>query len=193
MASTASGPVHIASTKRSSSDLAKAASSGTTKARKQSRLSTGTNTSFRSSKAPSLLNGSADGKSIVSGVGIGDLEGQFSIPSPSQSRSSSAQGSYSTSATTFEDGEDAERPGQEAGDSSGTKRNAKQKEAKGNVLVSVRVRPDASGSEGARTDGEWMVDGRRSLITFRGKECYDYCYGKSGRRVNLLRPPPADD
>lgn len=48
-------------------------------------------------------------------------------------------------------------------------------ETKGNVVVSVRVRPDASGN-GQATDGEWMVDGRRSLISYNGKEGGDYYY-----------------
>lgn len=51
-------------------------------------------------------------------------------------------------------------------------------EKKGNVVVSVRVRPDASGNE-QTTDGEWMVDGRRSLISYNGKEGGDYYYGES--------------
>lgn len=49
------------------------------------------------------------------------------------------------------------------------------KDIKGNVLVSVRVRPDA-GSEENRPEGEWMVDGRRSLISYRGREGGDYRY-----------------
>ena len=50
-------------------------------------------------------------------------------------------------------------------------------DGKGNVIVSVRVRPDAGGNE-HRTDGEWMVDGRKSLIGYNGKEGGDYYYGK---------------
>ena len=58
------------------------------------------------------------------------------------------------------------------------KRTSKPAEGKGNVIVSVRVRPDA-GSNGERSnaDGEWMVDGRRSLVAYRGKEGGDYYYG----------------
>lgn len=55
--------------------------------------------------------------------------------------------------------------------------NSKQKEAKGNVLVSVRVRPELSGGETPRNHGEWAVDGRQSLISYRGKEGGDYFYG----------------
>jgi len=51
------------------------------------------------------------------------------------------------------------------------------KDTKGNVLVSVRVRPDATGGDGGgRADGEWMVDGRRGFISYKGKEGGDYRY-----------------
>lgn len=146
--------------KSATPDLKSSASSITSKSKKLSRLSTGTTSSYRSSKTPSLL-----------GLGAAsvDPEGQFNIPSPPQSRSSSAQGSYSTSATTFDDADEA------GGNSKGT---GKAKDAKGNVLVSVRVRPDAGNSDASKPDGEWMVDGRRALISFRGKEAGDYYYGK---------------
>jgi hypothetical protein len=62
--------------------------------------------------------------------------------------------------------------------STGGKRNSKA-DGKGNVVVSVRVRPDAAGNEN-KADGEWMVDGRKSLISYRGKEGGDYFYGKTG-------------
>ena len=130
--------------------------------KRSSRLSTGTTSSYRSSKTPSLLNGSGEGKFISSG------DARDPDASPGHSRSSSAQGSCSTSATTFEDGDDA------------TKSNAKPKEIKGNVIVSVRVRPDNnSGGETPRNHGEWSVDSRQSLISYRGKEGGDYIYGKS--------------
>lgn len=61
-------------------------------------------------------------------------------------------------------------------DDTGSKRSTL-KEGKGNVVVSVRVRPN-DGTE-AKTDGEWMVDGRRSLIAYNGKEGGDYYYGQS--------------
>lgn len=51
-------------------------------------------------------------------------------------------------------------------------------ETKGNVLVSVRVRPDASDGRDLRSEGEWLVDGRESLVTFRGREGGDYYYGQ---------------
>ncbi|ROW18092.1 hypothetical protein VPNG_00062 [Cytospora leucostoma] len=47
-------------------------------------------------------------------------------------------------------------------------------DSKGNVVVSVRVRPDADGQD--RSDGEWQVDNRRALIGYRGKEGGDYYY-----------------
>jgi centromeric protein E len=50
------------------------------------------------------------------------------------------------------------------------------KDSKGNVIVSVRVRPDVAGNDN-RNELEWMVDGRRSLISYRGKEGGEYTYG----------------
>ncbi|KAJ6039972.1 uncharacterized protein N7446_004708 [Penicillium canescens] len=127
---------------------------------RSSRLSTGTTSSYRSSKTPSLLNGSGEGK-FISSADTRDPEA-----SPAHSRSSSAQGSCSTSATTFEDADDT-----------ASKSTTKQKEIKGNVIVSVRVRPDNnSGGETPRNHGEWSVDGRQSLISYRGKEGGDYYY-----------------
>ena len=131
---------------------------------------------FRSSQTPSLLNGGGAGKSIplLEGHRISDGSGT----SQPQSRSSSANGSYSTSATTFEEGDDEARG--RARDSEVTptdnKRESKGKESKGNVIVSVRVRPDGPGQDSTRADGEWMVDGRRSLVAYRGKEGGDYHY-----------------
>jgi centromeric protein E len=45
------------------------------------------------------------------------------------------------------------------------------------VIVSVRVRPDTAGQESLSAEGEWMVDGRRSLVAYRGREGGDYHYG----------------
>lgn len=53
------------------------------------------------------------------------------------------------------------------------------KENKGNVIVSVRVRPDASGNGDKKSEGEWMVDGRRSLVAYKGREGGEYFYGES--------------
>ena len=142
---------------------------GTVRPKRGSRLSTGTTSSYRSSKTPSLLNGSGDGKSVLSDVR--DPDG-----SPAHSRSSSAPGSCSTSATTFEDADDT---------ASTARASAKPKESKGNVLVSVRVRPDINTSETPRNHGEWFVDGRQSLISHRGKDGGDYYYGESRYRIQL--------
>lgn len=62
------------------------------------------------------------------------------------------------------------------GASTRDKRASKGLDGKGNVLVSIRVRPDAGGSNG-QTEGEWMVDGRKSLVAYRGREGGDYFYG----------------
>jgi centromeric protein E len=61
------------------------------------------------------------------------------------------------------------------------KRASKGIEGKGNVLVSVRVRPDSGANDHGRVEGEWMVDGRKSLVSYRGKEGGDYIYGKIKR------------
>lgn len=134
---------------------------------------------YTPSGAPSLLNGSGDGKAISGAPGARGSDGLTSLLSPSQSRSSSAQGSYSTSATTFEDVDENARRAREEAEVSGreSKRvSSSSKEVKGNVLVSVRVRPDAAGL-GDKSEGEWMVDGRRSLVAYRGRERGDYYYG----------------
>lgn len=65
-----------------------------------------------------------------------------------------------------------------SGTGSSSKRSSKIKESKGNVIVSVRVRPDASSSDNTG-EGEWLVDGRRALVSFRGKEAGDYFYGRN--------------
>ncbi|KAG2418535.1 hypothetical protein HFD88_001636 [Aspergillus terreus] len=148
------------STASSASGIPGIHSSGSVKVKGGSRLSVGTTSSYRSSKASSLLNG-GEGKIATA------ADAREHDASPPHSRSSSAQGSYSTSATTFEDGDEA----------TGTaKTSSKAKEVKGNVIVSVRVRPDANGSDGAKASGEWIVDGRRGLISHHGKEAGDYYY-----------------
>ena len=131
--------------------------------------------SYVNSATPSLLNGSGDSRSISSGPGARGSDGLLSLPSPPQSRSSSAQDSYSTSATT--DGE-GPRGRETSADMSIDKQTSKPSEGKGNVIVSVRVRPDAGANgQSTKTDGEWMVDGRRSLVAYKGKEGGDYYYG----------------
>ncbi|GAO14433.1 hypothetical protein UVI_02031730 [Ustilaginoidea virens] len=124
---------------------------------------------------PSLLNGSGEGKSIRNAR---MSDGLMSISSPPQSRSSSAQDSYSTSATTYDDPADGSGSKSDAAalsfDSVSDRRSSKS-DGKGNVLVSVRVRPDHSASP-MNPEGEWMVDGRKSLIAYKGKEGGDYFY-----------------
>lgn len=126
-----------------------------------------------------MLNGSGD--SVVISAGS-----QGTVPdflSTANSRSSSAQGSHSTG-TQFEDIDII--PKAELNDDDATSsRRSTLKEGKGNVVVSVRVRPNSSSeSTDITSDGEWMVDGRRSLIGYRGKEGGDYYYG---RRNQLCR------
>ncbi|XXG93977.1 Kinesin-like protein kip2 [Hypoxylon texense] len=121
-----------------------------------------------SSGVPSLLNGSGEGKSLLGGAGTRNSDGLISVSSPPQSRSSSAQDSYSTSATTYDDPADA------TGTSTMDKRASKGLDGKGNVIVSVRVRPDLGSNN--KPEGEWMVDGRKSLIAYRGREGGDYFY-----------------
>ena len=126
------------------------------------------------SNRPSLLNGSGENV-VVSAAAPLMGDGLLSPPSPPQSRSSSAQGSYSTQATTFEEDE-APRRGREDTHDGSDNGSSSSGDSKGNVLVSVRVRPDAGGD--MKAEGEWMVDGRRSLVAFRGKEGGDYYYGQ---------------
>ncbi|ESZ98264.1 kinesin [Sclerotinia borealis F-4128] len=128
-----------------------------------------------SGSTPSLLNGSGDSISISSGAGARGSDGLLSLPSPPQSRSSSAQDSYSTSVTTTEEFGDGFR-GREGPDDV-DRQSSKPTEIKGNVIVSVRVRPDAnSQGDNSKGDGEWMVDGRKSLVAYRGKEGGNYYY-----------------
>ncbi|KAL1994649.1 hypothetical protein VTN49DRAFT_2119 [Thermomyces lanuginosus] len=147
--------------KGSSPDLSKAAGAG-----KKGKVGSGPTAipSRRSSKqTPSMLSNGSEAKAVVNG----NIEG----PSSPQSRSSSAQGSYSTSATTLEEPEDAGRQVADAGESS--KKSGRKD--KGNVIVSVRVKPDLGGADN-RSEGEWLVDGRRAMIAFKGKEISEYYY-----------------
>lgn len=106
----------------------------------------------------------------------------MSLPSPPQSRSSSAQDSYSTSATTFEEHGDGARGRGVSADMSNDNRASKPPEGKGNVIVSVRVRPDAGTTGNSdKAGGDWMIDNRQSLVSYRGKEAGEYYYGKYAR------------
>ncbi|KAF2810457.1 kinesin-domain-containing protein [Mytilinidion resinicola] len=94
----------------------------------------------------------------------------LTLPSPPQSRNSSAQDSYATS---FDDINEEEPRGR-ADNKSGTDRNSTHKEGKGNVVVSVRVRPDASSNDGKHD--EWEVNAKKSSVAYRGREGGDYIY-----------------
>lgn len=83
--------------------------------------------------------------------------------SPPQSRSSSAQGSYSTQATTIDASPISENEGERG--------RSIEKEGKGNVIVSVRVRPDAPDSEdNGGLPPDWYIDGRRGQMAYQGKD-----------------------
>lgn len=153
---------------------------GSLKAKKLQRSTDQLSHVFNPSGSPSLLNGSGDGKAISGATDGRGSDGLTILMSPSQSRSSSAQDSYSTSATTFEDVDENLRRAREEAEDRSRKGNrlSDAKEAKGNVIVSVRVRPDASGSGDQKSEGEWMVDGRRSLVAYRGRERGDYYFGE---------------
>ena len=150
--------------------------------RKRAKQSIGPGSAnFVGGSTPSLLNGSGDNKSISSGPGARGADGLLSLPSPPQSRSSSAQDSYSTSATNYDDGIEVTRGRQSSTDAKGDN-GSKSTEGKGNVIVSVRVRPDTSGNgEKNKADSEWLVDSRRALVSYRGREGGDYYYGPNSR------------
>lgn len=158
---------------------------GSARSKRPLRVTTATAVnSYQGSQTPSLLNGGGDGKSIP--VCASHRVSAGSNPSPPHSRSSSAQESCSTSATTFDDTEDLPRRVRgDAEEVQDMERNPRGKEAKGNVIVSVRVRPDAGGQESCQAEGEWMVVGRKSLVAYRGREGGEYHYGKLG-----LNPGP---
>ena len=172
------GPSSVDSHQRASESSSSPRASASILKVKKSKPPTEQPLLYTPSGAPSLLNYSGDGKAISGAAGARGSDGLMSLLSPSQSRSSSAQGSYSTSATTFEDvDENARRAREEAVDvGRDSRRHSEPKEVKGNVLVSVRVRPDVCGT-GEKSEGEWMVDGRRSLVAYRGRERGDYYYG----------------
>lgn len=55
--------------------------------------------------------------------------------------------------------------------------NSTLKDGKGNVIVSVRVRPDV-GTKDRQQDVEWEVDNKRALVSYKGREGGDYIYGR---------------
>ncbi|EFX02504.1 kinesin family protein [Grosmannia clavigera kw1407] len=131
-----------------------------------------------SNSTPSLLNGTGDGRSVAR-PGHRSSDGVISVASLPQSRSSSAQDSYSTSATQYDDIGDSSagpRNGTTVPPTDESSNNHQSKgDGKGNIIVSVRVRPDAGGRDN-KSDGEWMVDGRKALVAYGGKEGGDYYY-----------------
>ncbi len=137
---------------------------------------------------PTFLNGSGDSKAISGTPKLRVSNDLASLRSPPYSRSSSAQGSYSTSATTFEDTDDKRvREEGHINRRDGSKRKGsgqQEYEGKGNVIVSVRVRPDAGGEKSSGKD--WLVDSRQSLVAYRGREGGDYYYGKSLDSIALF-------
>ncbi|TVY71421.1 Kinesin-related protein [Lachnellula suecica] len=166
-----------AGNRRESSETSPPSAPGS-KLRKRPKTGTSSGSqSYSNNATPSLLNGSGDSRSISSGPGARGSDGLLSLPSPPQSRSSSAQDSYSTSATTFDENGDGPRGREAATDGANDNRSSKPAEGKGNVIVSVRVRPDANGDRG-KGDGDWGVDGRKAFISYRGKEAGEYYYGK---------------
>ena len=134
--------------------------------------------SYTFSGAPSLLNGTGDDKCISVDLGKRGSDGLLSVPSPLDSRSSSALGSSSTSATTFEDVENTPKNKENVGKlGSGGIGHPMADQDQGNVVVSVRVRPNINGNGDTGLEDEWLVDDRRSLVAFRGRD---------GKRGNFL-------
>ncbi|KAH6612617.1 kinesin motor domain-containing protein [Boeremia exigua] len=111
---------------------------------------------------PSFLNGNGSAESVAVDTS------RLSLPSPPQSRNSSPHGSRSTSATTIEEDDDARgrKNSKPDGESS----------SKGNVIVSVRVRPDVGPKDGQQ-DKDWEVNAKRHVITYHGRDGGgDYVY-----------------
>jgi centromeric protein E len=121
---------------------------------------------LKSPLTPPSLGGSSDNSSVPGNM-------LLNTHSPPQSRNSSPQGSLTTS---FEDvGE--EEPRGRVDHKSGSDRHwhKEGKEGKGNVIVSVRVRPDASIHDGKHD--EWEVNAKRALVAYRGREGGEFIYG----------------
>lgn len=168
-------PGASAGSRRESSDASPVTPGGAKTLRRSKQSSSPNTRNYTNNATPSLLNGTGDSRSISSGPGARGSDGLLSLPSPPQSRSSSAQDSYSTSATTFE--EHGEVRGRETSAEAMDDKGLKTSEGKGNVIVSVRVRPEGNDKTG-NSGAEWMVDGRRSLVSYKGKEGGDYYYGE---------------
>lgn len=146
---------------------------------------------YSGGSTPTLLNGSGDSKAISSTSELKLSNDLATLRSPQHSRSSSAQGSYSTSATTFEDTDD--KKARDEGHVSATERSNRKEsgprehEGKGNVIVSVRIRPDAGVEKSSGKD--WMVDSRQSLVAYRGREGGDYYYSELVKFLSITAHP----
>lgn len=133
-------------------------------------------TSASSLRSPSLLlRGVSEGTSI-SGGSCGRLsDSVFSIPSPPPSPPSSAQSSCGTASTPCKEVDGGARNRLKGhNDLIYDEQDASAKEASGNVIVSVRVRPEGGNRSASGRNFGWTVDGERSLINFEGR---DYFYG----------------
>lgn len=110
------------------------------------------------STTPSLLNGSAQNQSVS----------VLNLPSPPESTASDQDTpELENEITRGRELTTADKPN---ADKLG-------KDSKGNVVISVRVKPEQSISEDS-SELEWMVDGRHSSIAFRGREGGEHTYGK---------------
>ncbi|KAE9971773.1 hypothetical protein BLS_004316 [Venturia inaequalis] len=110
----------------------------------------------------------SNGTSFLNGGG-GNAVSLMSLPSPPASRSSSPPDSAIEN--------DGEEPrGRSTAEEDKLFDEKHGKDGKGNVIVSVRVRPDQAPSERDQSDVEWLVDGRHSHIAYRGREGGDYSY-----------------
>ncbi len=126
---------------------------------------------------PSFLNGNGSAESVAVDTS------HLNLPSPPQSRNSSPNGSRSTSATTIEDRDDETR----GRTNNKVDKEPTSKDGKGNVVVSVRVRPDAGPKDGQQ-ENLWEVNNKNALISYQGKEGGDYFYGKHAQwRTSKVR------
>lgn len=48
---------------------------------------------------------------------------------------------------------------------------------KGNVVISVRVRPEKDANDDTAGAGEWLVEGKKASVSYRGREGGEYIYG----------------
>lgn len=168
--------ITVTDARRGSSD---AHAGGSLRLQRPRTVRSQTSKSFLKANTPSLYSGVCSNVSNPNSSVIRGRDSLANPPSPPQSRSPSADGSCSAPSTTFEDIDEHAFRVKEEGNtaSSDEKRQSDPKEGQGNVIVSVRVRPETGGGDGGRNEGEWLVDGRRSLVAYRGREMGDYYYG----------------